>query len=171
MHQLIITVMAIALSSILVMVGVNYIPWGFKERDQMTEVIQTSLPKLENAYDIVTAANSGTPPASQATADGGFANNFLPTLKFTPATLPGYSLRYGTYAGTNTRYTGLNYFCMTTSRITTEIAYKALLKAKNQFSPDQYFVSTSCGDTSNASGYHNNTSYQLTFFVAYVPNP
>lgn len=171
MFSLFLVVMSIMLVGALALVSIKYIPFGFKERDQIVDQLSAALPKLENAYDVVTRANSGTPPTTTAAADGGFADNFLPVLRFTPALPPTMSISYGLYSGADPKYTGLNYFCIKGSAeyLSNDFALKGIAKTKNVFSPDQYFISETCGVPSNINVASPPANYVITFFVAYVP--
>lgn len=168
MFHLITTVMAIALVGIISMIGVQYLKTDTKYRDIYADMVEAALPKLEKAYDVATQANGGTAPAVTAAADGGFATNFLPFLKFTPALPPNMSITYGLYSGTNTRYTGLNYYCLQVSN-PTEVHLKAAYKSSYRFSADQYFVSNTCGQASTVQNLNGSQPLKITFFVAYVP--
>ena len=168
MYHLIITVMAIALVGALTMVSVSYTPSNFKHRDAYSELLEAALPKLEKAYDVATQANGGVAPTVGAGADGGFATTFLPYLKFTPALPPGMSLSYGLYNGANTRYTGLNYFCIQVNNANSTHP-AAAYKSQHRFSADQYFVSSTCGQASNVASLTADQPVKITFFVAYVP--
>lgn len=173
MHQLIITIFAIMLTSAMVWVGIKYVPVSHSERLTVAEKITEALPKLEVGYDVVTRANSGTPVAVTADADGGFATNYLPAIKFTPALPAKMTISYGKYAGAVARYADLNYFCLKgdASLMKRQPVWEGILRAKTTFSADQFFVSSACGVASNVplGSTPPSTPYFITFFVAYVP--
>lgn len=173
MHHLIITVLAILLAGSMVWLGVNYVPISHTERLAVAEKLTNALPKLETGYDVVTRANGGTPVAVTADADGGFASNYLPVIKFTPALPAKMSISYGKYAGGVARYADLNYFCLRgdAALMRRQQVWDGILRAKATFSADQFFVSSACGVASNVAlgATPPASSYVITFFVAYVP--
>lgn len=172
MTQLIITVFSIALVALLSVAAINYIPhWQGPARD-VERKVRLALPQLEQAYDVVTRANGGVPPAVLAQADGGFATQFLSTLKFAPVAPAGYTWVYGQHSDDGSRYANLNYFCLAPTQGTPEVVGKGLYRGVATFSPEQAFVGATCGATASAgqpAQYAGSTSRAVTFFVAYTP--
>ncbi|VTU41908.1 MULTISPECIES: hypothetical protein [unclassified Variovorax] len=172
MFQLILTVMAIALTSALVMVSINYLPaWRGAARD-VEQQVRTALPQLEEAYDAATRAAGGVPPAVLAASDGGFSAQFLPLLRFAPAAPAGYVWTYGQHGDDGSRYANLNYFCLAPTRAGLQGVGRGLYRGVSAFSRDQAFVNTSCGATvtqAAPSNWNAAPARAVTFYVAYTP--
>lgn len=173
MHQLIITIVAIALTAALLAAGVNYVPWWYKSANDTEEVIRKSLPVLEQAYDVTVRQADGVAPAVQGTADGGLWAGFGPALGLTPAAPPGFTWRYGLKSEGLAPWSGLNYFCLEyTGRPEGAPVgpWQGARRATAVFSAQQLILGNSCGQTMSAP---NPPSYPaplaLTFYVAYTP--
>lgn len=173
MLQLIITIIAIALTSALLAASVNYIPWWYKQSTDVDAVLRAGLPVAEQAYDVVTRANNGVPPAVTADADGGWSANFQPVLKLLPPAPTGFVWKYGKNQAGVAPWNGLNYFCLDYTREDLgagEGVWRGVRKAQSVFSQNQMIVSDQCGDTTNSAPP---TSYPkkvaITFYVAYTP--
>ena len=165
MTQLIITVITIALTALLVLASVNYVPWWHKTASDVEDTVRSSLHLVEQAYDVATRDNNGQAPAVDATAaDGGFVGNFVPVLRFLPATVPQFHWKYGID-------NGMNYVCMESDgSVVNEGLIKGLFRAKSTFSEDQVFLNTTCGARNNVSSFSaDGSAVALTMFVAYVP--
>ena len=173
MYQLIYVLLAISLTSVLVIASLNYLPGWQKEAGITEKQVATSLTILEQAYDVATRAQSGTPPAVTTAADGGFVSGILPVTRFTPYAPFGYQWLYGVRAADGTQWSGLNYFCLAPisgSAGASEGVARGLSRLKPLFSPDQLFISTACGASQNGEAVSGPApTMRLTFFVAYTP--
>ena len=171
MTQLIITIIAIALTAALVLASISYVPawYGFSNTAQ--KQVSAAMPLLEQTYDVLTRAAGGTPPAVQGGSDGGFRSLFLPTLKFAPAAPAGYTWVYGQHANDGSRYANLNYFCLSPLGSTSEGVGRGIYRAAGVFSADQMFINSGCGATSTLGqpGNWKGISRAVTFYVAYTP--
>jgi hypothetical protein len=172
MFQLILTVIAIALSAAQLLAGLNYTPAWTRTAADTDLVTRASLQTLEQAFDIATRANSGTSPVVTTDSDGGLAANFLPIVKFTPAAPAGFRWVYGQHANDGTRYVGMYYFCMlpvSGNSGASQGVYRGVLRSMTIFPSDQAFVNTGCGAVTN---YATPTTFPanmaLTLYVTYV---
>ena len=172
MFQLILVVLAIALSAAQLLVGLNYTPAWVQTASDTNLVARTSMQTLAQAFNVATAANSGTSPAVTATADGGLAQNFLPIIKFTPAAPQGYQWVYGQHANDGSRYANLYYFCMVPiagGTGATKGIYRGILQSMAIYPTDQVYVNTGCGATASYSSPANfPTPMALTMYVTYT---
>jgi hypothetical protein len=170
MHQLIITIIAIALSAAMALVSVNYIPWWTGHAADVEKVVRGSVPLLESAYIMATRAADGVPPVVTIEADGGLATNFMGLLRFTPAAPSNYTWVYGIHANDGTRYANLNYFCMQWSSNTGLVGglSAGLERAQSVFSADQFFIGPTCGAITNTAETTGAPS-TVTYYVAYAP--
>lgn len=171
MTQLIITIVAIALTAALVLASINYVPAWYGYSTTAEKQVRAALPLLEQAYDVMTRAAGGTPPAVQAVADGGFRSNFVPTLKFAPAAPTGFTWVYGQHANDGTLYANLNYFCLVPTGQISDGVGRGVYRAAGVFSTDQLFINTTCGATSSIGqpASFAGASRVVTFYVAYTP--
>jgi hypothetical protein len=171
MFQLILAIVAIALSAAQMLAGLNYTPAWVKTASDTDLVARTSMQTLEQAFDIATSANSGTPPTVTAAADGGLATNFLSIIKFTPAAPQGYQWIYGQHANDGSRYANMYYFCLspTAGAQATQGIYRGIQRSMSIFPADEVYVNTGCGATVD---YATPTSFPasmaLTMYVSYV---
>lgn len=172
MFQLILVILAIALSAAQLLVGLNYSPAWIKTAQDANIVARQSMQTLEQAFDIATAANSGTAPTVTAAADGGLSTNFLSIIKFTPAAPSGYQWVYGQHANDGTYYANMYYFCLkpVSGGIgATQGIYRGLLNAMSIFSTTQVFVNSGCGASANAAAPTSwPAALSLTMYVTYV---
>lgn len=168
MLQLILTIVAIALTAAFLAASVNYIPWWYKSAADTEEVIRKSLPLLEQAYDVATRADNGTVPAVRDDlADGGFQSIFQPILKLTPAAPGNFRWKYGLNEAN-----GLNWVCLENveSGGASEGAWRGVSRARSVYSEQQFVVSDSCGAVTNvALPTSYPTSLAVTFYLAYTP--
>lgn len=173
MIQLIITIVAIALTAALLAASVNYLPWWQKYASDTESVVRTSAPLLEQAYDVVVRQANGVAPSVGAGADGGLMSNFGSVLKLPPAAPQGFTWKYGVKSGGSAPWAGLNYFCL---EYTDEAegapvgAWQGLRRAAAVFSPQQYVLGNSCGDTTSVGTPSEYPApLALTLYVAYTP--
>lgn len=172
MFQLIITIAAIALTSALLVASINYIPWWYKSAADTEEVTRKSLLLVEQAYDVVTRAANGVPPAVGAGADGGFAANFQPVLKLMPAAPAGFSWRYGQATVGEGSWANLHYFCLEFTgdeEGAGEGAWRGMQRVSALYSPQQLVLGNSCGDTAAYIPSSYPAPLAVTLFVAYTP--
>lgn len=174
MIHLILTVVAIALTSMLALATINYLPWWQKSAADTDTMVRTSLLRIEQSYDVATRAANGTAPVMSG-ADGGFAATFVPILQFTPALPAGYEWSYGKQAADGTRYAGLNYFCLRQTAANTsgasEGVYRGFERVRATFSADQVFLTDDCATaTANLTRPAAFPALaQLKMFVSYTP--
>ena len=172
MFQLIITLVAIALTAAMGAVTVNYLPSWSGASVSVERQVRTSLPLLENAYDVATRTADGTAPSVLAQPDGGFSANFLPLIKFAPPAPGGYSWRYGQHPDDGSHYANLHYFCLAPEGRLSEGVTRGLYRGIAEFSRDQAFVHTTCGVPATLpmpTGDWASSPRVITFYVAYVP--
>jgi hypothetical protein len=169
--QLLITIIAIALTGLLIAATINYLPWWYQTASHVEDTTRTSLGRLEQAYDVTTRANNGTSPVVTDESDGGFRSNFLAVLKLMPATPGGTSWNYGQHPQDGTSFAGLHYFCLvTTSEGTDEGTWRGATRARAGFSEEQVFVNSGCGATSSVNlPLAFPAPLALTMFVAFTP--
>ncbi|MNR71574.1 hypothetical protein D3C71_22050 [compost metagenome] len=171
MFQLLLAVMAIALTASLTAVAVNYLPTWQGAAATTADQLTRALPQLEQAYDAAVRANDGVAPAPTGEADGGAVSIFRPILRFMPATPPGFQWVYGRQADDGSPQAGLHFFCMAPSQPLTEGVGRGLYRAMATFSPDQAFINTGCGSNVSAAPPADWRAAQraVTFYVAYTP--
>jgi hypothetical protein len=173
MHQLIIVIMSIVLTAAVAVASLNYLPSWQKSAAIAEKNVAESLTLLEQGYDVATRSQNGVQPAVTADPDGGFAAAMLPVLHFTPYAPTGYRWVYGQRAADGTQWAGLNYFCLTPSADSpgaSDGLTRGLTRLKQQFSPDQLFISAACGSSQNWQTVSGAApTLRLTFFVAYTP--
>lgn len=170
MHQLVITIIAIALTAALALASVNYIPWWTGHAADVEKVVRGSIPLLESAYIVATRAADGAAPPVTAEADGGLSSNFMNLLHFTPAAPAHYQWTYGIHSSDGSRYANLNYFCMRLAPGAPSVVsqYMGLTRAKGLFSSEQFFIGPTCGVTSNYEQVTDVPS-MVTYYVSYAP--
>jgi hypothetical protein len=171
MFQLILAIVAIALSAAQMLVGLNYTPVWVKTASDTDLITRTSMQTLEQAFDIATSANSGTSPTVTAAADGGLATNFLSIIKFTPAAPKGYQWVYGQHANDGTRYASMYYFCLTPTAGSqaTQGVFRGVQRSMSIFPVDQVYVNSTCGATANYGAPSTfPAAMALTMYVSYV---
>ena len=168
MIQLIITIVAIALTAVVLAASVSYIPWWYKTASDTQEVVHRSLLTMEQAYNVAARANNGTPPPVLPTqADGGFVTQFQPVIQLLPPTPPNFRWRYGLNSALN-----LNWFCLENLEPggANEGAWRGVNRARSIFSPQQFVVSGSCGSSvSDPAPSSYPAPLTITYYVAYVP--
>lgn len=173
MMQLIITIVAIALTVLLTIATISYVPWWHKTAGDTEQLMRSSMSRLESVYDVAVRAANGMAPSVTLEADGGLSTNFLSFLTFTPAAPPGHTWVYGVHANDGSRYANLNYFCLQPTAGysgTTEGVYRGIERARSLYSQDQVFLSDRCDATADWS---RPTTFpvpmHVTLFVAYTP--
>lgn len=173
MFQLILTIIGIALTAAMLAASINYVPWWHKYATDAEEVVRRSAPLLEQAYDVVVRQAEGVAPAVGTGADGGLMANFGSVLKLTPAAPHGFTWKYGLKSGGSAPWAGLNYFCLEYTEDPAGApvgAWQGLRRAAAVFSPQQYIMSSQCGDTaSQATPTQYPAKLALTFYVVYTP--
>lgn len=170
MVQLIISVMAIALTALTVLASISYIPWWYKKAADTDQVLRASLTQLEKGYKAATRTSAGVAPTATGTGDGGFDANFRPVLGLLPRAPGAFTWSYHQHPADSSAWAGLNYFCLTSTEDGSEGEWHGFKRAGAVFSAEQYVVSDTCGDTTSAalpSSYP--APLALTFFVTYVP--
>jgi hypothetical protein len=106
-------------------------------------------------------------------ADGGFFAEFIPYLRLMPPTPNGYEWSYGLHPVDESKWSGLNYFCLSPLEGSAEARFgvaRGIFRAQSNFSDDQFILAVGCGQTANwtqANEQADNLS--ITFFVAYTP--
>lgn len=170
MHQLVITICAIALSAALAVMSINYLPWWNGHAADIEKVIKNSLPILEAAYISATRATDGTPPDTTGSEDGGLRDNFGGLLKLIPAAPPHYRWVYGKHPIDGSRYSNMNYFCMKMVSNSGVLAGReeGIKRARSIFSSDQFYIGPTCGVSSNIEETEN-APIMVTYYVAYAP--
>lgn len=171
MIQLVIVIITIALTAALALASINYLPWWHRTANDAEQATRTSMAQLEQAYDTTVRTANGVAPAPTGDPDGGLMSQFGAALRFTPVAPPGYTWTYGHYSGSDSRYTNLDYFCLTpTNTGAGEGVYRGLERARTIYSRDQAILGAQCGDTVDMA---QPTSYpapvKLTMFVLYTP--
>lgn len=191
MHQLILTVLTIALVASLTMASINYLPaWAPAAKDTHA-LVEQGAKTLERAFVLRAEANDGVAPGGadvdQLRTDGGLEPNFQDYYPFLPRAPGGYSWTYGYtmesqliadgYAGNGAG--GLYWFCLYPSSGSgaTEGQYRGFKRAQQLFPVTQFYVNTAgaaaCGRPINSlhpSSFP--TPAVVTLFVRYVPgNP
>lgn len=171
MFQLILVVIAIALTAAMVIASINYIPWWYKSAADTEQTMRSSLSRLEQTYDVVVRAANGQAPSTTSEADGGLMSQFGHALKFTPAAPAGYTWVYGLYPDDGSRYANLNFFCLTpTGGGASEGVYRGLERARAVYSREQVVLSTQCGHTTDwAKPSSYPAKVHMTVFVQYTP--
>lgn len=171
MVQLIIVILSIALTSLMTVAMVDYLPAGPEASPAQVRTLTNAGINLEEAYYYATKANGGVAPAPTTAVDGGLMANFGALLTFAPAPLPGFTWSYGQHPNDGSAYANMDYFCMQPLTNANGNRY-ALLSAKQAgaaFSSSQYLLAGSCGAVANAASATPAQLF-LTLYVAYNPN-
>lgn len=170
MVQLLISVMAIALTALTILASISYIPWWYKKAADTDQVLRISLRSLDSAYKTAARNNGGIPPATTGASDGGFDAAFRPVLGLIPKAPSTFSWSYHQRPEDGTVWAGLHYVCLTATEDGTEGEWRGFKRAAAVFSSEQYVVSASCGDTtSSALPGSYPSELALTFYLTYVP--
>jgi hypothetical protein len=173
MTQLIITVFAILLSSIMALVSVNYLPFWTQSREDTSVATRLVLSKLESSYNLAVQAGNGAVPAPTSEADGGLMTNFGSYLKFPPVAPSGFTWVYGQHPTDSSSYSGLAYFCMEPASPSSSLnqgQYQGLVSASVVYSSSQVIYSSSgCGATASSAFSSFPAKPYLTFYVTYTP--
>lgn len=170
MIQLVLTILAIVLFSAMLAATMNYAPWWYKTANEANEQFTVAFKTMESAYDLAVRANEGIAPQVTSDPDGGFTALYQPLIKFTPSLPRGFSIKYGINASEGSTWSGLNWFCVSADS-TNEGVWRGLMRTKGIYSPDQLFVNTACGATSNMdlSSTTPQGPVAVTLYVAYIP--
>lgn len=162
MFQLIIVVISIALFGLLLLAQINYTPAWTKTVDQQYDVAYKGFTKLASAYDLYANQNAGQGPG--VSADGSLPAALRPYIKFFPLPVRNSTWVYGLAGGSvGQLQQGLHYVCVTGSM--DESSARALLRLKQVFSSEQYFLNTTgCGLSVNSEPPSN---YPETVYATY----
>lgn len=171
MVQLIIVILAIALTSVLTVATVSYLPAGPTASPAQVRTLTNTGINLQQAFYYATKANSGTPPATTTAADGGLMADFGSLLTFPPIPLPGFTWIYGQHPNDGSAYANMYYFCMepTASANGNRFAVNSTQQAGAAFSASQYIMANSCGAIANAAA-PTPAQLFLTLYVTYNAN-
>lgn len=171
MVQLILTLIAIALAAAAALVTVNYTPWWAQSVAESEAGVRTSLRKLETVYIAAARAASPAGLSPNGDADGGLMANFGSYLGFTPAAPTGYTWTYGKKNASGA-YANMDFFCLQPDGTIPgryELAARALQRAAQGNSPEQFVLGTACGATSNQD-FSTAGVPVLTFYVKSLPD-
>lgn len=171
MSQLVLVILAIGLTSALLMATINYMPsWQPVALETQRQVV-SGFDKLERAYHLKTRVNGGTPDAPTTDPDGGLAQHFVHYYGFLPRPPAGYDWRYGYDAGLN-----LNWFCLyPTGAGASRGVFEGMKRAATSFSVEQFYLHaggvSSCGSTAAQPAPSSFPALvTITFFVRYIPD-
>jgi hypothetical protein len=170
MLQLILVVLAILLTSLYLLIIVNYVHpsnLGTNSATSYGNMTVAGFEALQDAYKKATSPAASAfgvlptstlidqiaPPVNGGNIDGGLAAGFMTQyLHALPAAPAGYIWSYGGNSAT-----GVNWFCLSPDRglgsITTETVYRGLVKAQNRFNGHLAVTlggQTSCGRTDSS---------------------
>ena len=170
MVQLILTIIAIALAAATALATVNYSPWWTQVVGETDASVRASVRKLETAY--ISTARTSTLAALEPNAnpDGGLMAIYGAVLGFKPGAPLGYTWVYG--KATAGAYANTHYFCMQpdgTSSGRNESVAKALARAANGYSSEQFVVASTCGATAPEDMGTTGIPV-LTFYVKPLPD-
>lgn len=168
MNSLITTLLAIALSTAILLTTINYLPSWQPIAAKNEGLTRAGLERLELAHYLATRAAAGVEPSPTAEADGGLVTNFAPYYTFLPRAPINYTWKYG-YNATK----GLNWVCLYSATGGQKADWMAFSRLKTHFSAEQYFVHTggsaACGSDTNAiEPTEYPASFSVTFFLAYI---
>lgn len=172
MVQLIITLIAIALTVLLAVASINYLPWWHKTAADTEETVRTSMKLLEQTFDVVVRASNGVVPVQTGEADGGLMTHFGAHLVFAPAAPAGYQWTYGRHGVDGSRYSGLGYFCLvpTNSNGADQGVYRGIERARSVFSRDQVIVANQCAANESApTPTQFPAPVAVTMYVVFTP--
>lgn len=167
MLQLVITVIAIALTAAMLLISISYLPWWHRPAQDIEATTRTSLTRVEQAFDLLAHANQGVPPAPTADADGGFEAHFQPVMKLLPAVPGGFSWSYGQKGSGQGLWTDMHYVCLSSNTVN-KAAWIGINRALAQFSTQQAIVSDTCGATSSVNEPPT-TTLAVTFYLVHTP--
>lgn len=167
MINLVITLMAIALTGSMVLLTVSYLPAWTGSSEEREALVQSGFDRLEQAH-YLRSKSTGVEPSPTTEADGGLSSLFQAYYSFLPKPLQGFGWKYGRNA-TN----GLNYFCMYANGPVDQGAWSALRSATRYYSDERYFVhaggEADCGATAHAATPSTfPAQFSATFYVRYV---
>lgn len=138
MLNLILVIMSIALTASLAYASVTYLSPEDGVRQTDISYIESGLRGLQNGYSDYVAETGNTPTS---------LSQISPQYVFTPTAPKGLAWSYGSGAY-STSFNG-TYFCLSGSAMSVEV--QAAEDLESTFSPEQYFVNSSCGATSDAT--------------------
>lgn len=175
MHQLIITLMAIVLVSIMALTGISYIPWWHKSAESTKISMGPALDTLEKSYIALARQMDGNVPDPTLAEDGGLSAIFSATYKFAPKALPGYAWVYAKHPVDGSLYSGLHYFCLKPNNPAnpmSEGVYKGLSHVAAKYPTTQLIISnsTSCREASyTAVSGVPSTAGSVILYVSFIP--
>lgn len=172
MHTLILAILAIALTSALLMSSLSYLPAWQGAAQVNAELVQTGFARLERAYEVYAQANGDTPAAPTGAADGGLVANFGALLGFVPRAPDGYAWSYGQRPVDGGTYSGMHYFCLAPVNTSagSEGVARGILRLRQVVPQDQVVFSDACAATSDWSAPADYPQpLHATYYVIYVP--
>lgn len=170
MLQIVMVIMAIALSAGVLAVSINYMPFWRIASEDAYQLGRNGFTALEQAYKAYARDNAGAVPPATLEVDGGIIA-FKPYYSFLPKAPSGFAWKYGYSATQN-----LNYFCLyPTGAGGTEGVFRGLKRLHGVFSDEQYFIaaggSAECGTIGIDPAFTTwPRAFVATYFVRYVPN-
>lgn len=143
MFQLILTVLAIALTGSLIAISINVAPTWLPAFHRAEPVLLKGFCRLEQAADAEILKRKRVPKAQEDRSDGGLAPLFGARYTYLPAALPGSEWRFGTRKiGKRMR----GYICLDASQTgLNEGSYRALHSLAKQLPPGQFVWGGQCG--------------------------
>lgn len=158
MLSLILTIMSIFLLGAAALISISYLPSGEYATQATLNKLKTGLNGLQTGYNNYVAATGSTPTTAN------WSSVLTPQYVFLPP-VPSNNLQWSYVAGAAYGSSTGNYFCL--SGTWTKSQYQGAVFAANWFSPQAYFINSSCGATSSESTPSSwPASAAVTFWVA-----
>jgi len=145
--SLVIVIIAIALFSLMMFAGSNYVDFEAAEKSRQTETIKSGFMGLSIAYD------------AYRNTYGKFPNDisdFVPRFTYEPVALDGSSWSYD--------ITNKKWLCLSGSEFSA-LNFKSALRFQSKMSVDAVFVAASCGATSNMAEPIFPATVSITYWV------
>lgn len=155
MLSLLLTLMSISLLAGMALVTISYIPASEPTTQATISKLRTGFTGLQTGYNDYVAATGSVPTTTN------WDSVLTPQYVFIPAT-PGSGLGWTYVSGAAYGGTTGNYFCL--SGTWNQAQYQGALSAATWFSPQAYFVNSSCGATSTGN---SPTSWPATAAVTF----
>jgi hypothetical protein len=156
MLSLLLTLMSIGLLAVMVVTSVSYLPLDEDVILGTGDMVHNGLIALQTGYNNYVSATGSTPTSNNWTSI------LTPEYVFLPATPKGMSWSYTSGAPYGSA-TG-NYFCLSGS--ITAAQYQGIVNQESQFSSQAYFISSTCGATTNAPAPGNwPANVAITYWV------
>lgn len=172
MHALIITIMAIMLTSAMVVSTVNYLPSWQASAQLNSRLVETGFERLERAYQVYAAEHLDVPAAPDASADGGLTTHFGALLGFVPRAPDGFFWYYGQRPLDAGPYAGMHYFCLAPLDAVagTEGVVRGTMRLRRVVPQDQVVFAAACGATADwVAPTQYPQALHTTYYVSYVP--